>query len=694
MTQEIAKRIDQLRREIRRHDHLYYIENAPEITDQQYDELFAELKGLEAKHPELVTPDSPTQRVAGRPLGEFATIRHSIPMLSIDNTYSADELKAFDERVRKQLGEADYDYVVELKIDGLAVSLRYESGVLATGATRGDGEVGDDVTSNIRTIRAVPLVLSSLGSRRSSLDARSGSPASDERPATSDDSVPDILEVRGEVYMPTKSFVTLNQARAEAGESAFANPRNAAAGSLKLLDARITATRNLSFFAYAVGEVSEPLADDHWHTLQRLKDLGLPVNSHIQKAKDINEVIEICWSWADRRAGLPYQTDGMVIKINRHDQRRILRETGRAPRWCIAYKFPAERVQTIVESIAVQVGKTGALTPVANLQPVLLAGTTVKRASLHNFDELRRLDVRPGDTVMIEKAGEIIPQVVEVKKEFRPEGAEPFPVPKKCPNCGTEVVKDEEYVYVRCPNPDCYGQLKERLRYFAGRDQMDIEHLGIALIEQLIEASLVKTFADVYRIRKEDLLALERMGEKSAQNVLKAIEDSKTRPLWRFLAALGIRHVGGQSAVILADHFGSLDAVMNASQEELEAVDQVGPVMAESVYQYFRTERNRIVVDDLLAAGVRPQPPEPRKRTGNLQGKTVVITGTLKDFSRQQAEQAVREAGGKVSSSVSKKTDFVVAGEDPGSKLQKARDLGVEVLDEEQFKKLLAGKDR
>jgi DNA ligase (NAD+) len=330
---------------------------------------------------------------------------------------------------------------------------------------------------------------------------------------------------------------------------------------------------------------------------------------------------------------------------------------------------------------------------VANLQPVLLAGTTVKRASLHNFDELRRLDVRPGDTVMIEKAGEIIPQVVEVKKEFRPEGAEPFPAPKKCPNCGTEVVKDEAYVYVRCPNPDCYGQLKERLRYFAGRDQMDIEHLGIALIEQLIEAGLVKTFADIYRIRKEDLLALERMGERSAQNVLKAIEKSKTQPLWRFLAALGIRHVGGQSAVVLADHFGSLDAVMNATQEELQAIDQVGPVMAESVYHYFRTSRHRIVIDDLLAAGVRPEPPQRKERTGNLLGKTVVVTGTLKEFSRQQAEQAVREAGGKVSSSVSKKTDFVVAGEDPGSKLHKARDLGVEVLDEERFKKLLAGKE-
>jgi DNA ligase (NAD+) len=666
---EDIKRMDWLRREIRRHDYLYYSQNAPEIADPQYDELFAELKALEARHPELITPDSPTQRVAGRPLGEFATLRHSVPMLSVDNTYNAEELRAFDERVRKQLDTSDYDYVVELKIDGLAVSLRYEKGLLVTGATRGDGEVGDDVTSNIRTIRSVPLRLHD-GER-----------------------LPDVLEVRGEVYMPTKSFVALNEVRAESGETAFANPRNAAAGSLKLLDARITAMRNLSFFAYAIGELSEPLAQDHWHTLQRLKLLGLPVNPHIKRARDIAEVIEICMSWADRRSKIEYQIDGMVIKINRYDQRDVLGATGRAPRWCIAYKFPAEQAQTVVESIAVQVGKTGNLTPVANLKPVLLAGTTVKRASLHNFDEMRRLDVRPGDTVMIEKAGEIIPQVVEVKKEFRPEGAEPFPVPKKCPNCGTEVVKDEAYVYVRCPNPDCYGQLKERFRYFAGRDQMDIEHLGIALIEQLIEAGLVKTFADIYRIRKEDLLALERMGEKSAQNVLNAIEESKTRPLWRFLAALGIRHVGGQSAVVLADHFGSLDAIMNATQEELRTIDQVGPVMAESVYRYFRTSRLRIVIDDLLAAGVRPQPPERKKRTGNLQGKTVVITGVLKEFSRQQAEQAVREAGGKVSSSVSKKTDFVVAGEDPGSKLQKARDLGVEVRDEERFKKLLAGKD-
>ncbi len=641
MVGDFKKRTDWLRREIRRHDYLYYIQNQPEISDQDYDKLFAELKALEAQHPEIVTPDSPTQRVAGRPLGEFATVRHAVLMLSVDNTYSAEELKAFDERVRKQLGATDYDYVVEHKIDGLAVSLRYVDGVLVTGATRGDGEVGDDVTANIRTIRAVPLCL---------MDGQN---------------VPAVLEVRGEVYMPTKSFVALNKARAEAGETAFANPRNAAAGSLKLLDSRITATRNLSFFAYGVGEISEVLAEDHYQTLQRFKKLGLPVNPHTRKAKDIAEVIEICQSWSDRRSSLAYQIDGMVIKINRYDQREILGATGRSPRWCIAYKYPAERARTVVESIAVQVGKTGALTPVANLKAVQLAGTTVRRASLHNFDEMERLDVRPGDTVLIEKAGEIIPQVVEVKKEFRPAGAEPFPVPKKCPNCGTEVVKDEAGVYVRCPNPDCFGMLKERLRYFAGRDQMDIERLGVALIEQLIEAGLVKTFSDIYRLKKEDLTALERMGEKSAQNVLEGIEASKTRPLWRFIAALGIRHVGGQSAEILAEHFGSLDAIRNAGQEELQAVDQVGPVMAESVWRYFQNRRHRMVIDDLLAAGVRPQPPAPKKRTGGLQGKTVVVTGTLQGFSRQQAEQAIREAGGKVSGSVSKKTDFVLAGRRP-----------------------------
>ncbi len=665
MAGDIKKRIDWLRREIRKHDYLYYVLNQPEISDRQYDELFTELKMLESQHPELVTADSPTQRVSGRPLEEFAAIRHAIPMLSVDNTYSADELCAFDARVRKQLGTSDYDYVVELKIDGLAVNLRYEHGRLITAATRGDGEVGDDVTANIRTIRSIPLVL------------------------TDGEKVPPVLEVRGEVYMPTKSFVALNKARAEAGETAFANPRNAAAGSLKLLDPKITATRNLAFYVYGTGELSEPLAEDYYRTLQRLRELGLPVNPHVRKAADIDQVIEICLGWKDRRSTLTYQIDGMVIKINQFNCRDILGATGRAPRWCIAYKFPAERAQTVVQSIVVQVGKTGALTPVAKFKPVQLAGTTISSASLHNFDEMHRLDVRVGDTVSIEKAGEIIPQVVEVRTEFRPAGAKPFPVPKVCPNCGTPVVKDEAGVYVRCPNPECTGMLTERLRYFAGRDQMDIEHLGVSLIEQLIAGGLVTNFADLYRLTKDDLLSLERMGDKSAQNVLDAIEASKTRPLWRFIAGLGIRHVGSQSAEILADRFGSLEALMDAGQEELERTDQVGPVMAESVHRYFHDRRHRDVIDQLLGAGVRPQPPVPKKTAGKLQGKTFVVTGTLKNFTRQEAEQAIRDAGGKVAGSVSKKTGFVVVGEDPGSKLEKARSLGIEILDEDQFVKMI-----
>ena len=665
MAQKVQERIEWLRREIRRHDRLYYVLNQPKISDRQYDVLFAELKALEQTHPELIIPESPTQRVSGRPLDGFATVRHAVAMLSVDNTYNPEELRAFDGRVRKQLGASDYDYVVELKIDGLAVSLRYEDGVLVTGATRGDGQVGDDVTANIRTIRAIPLSL---------VDGRG---------------VPAVLEARGEVYMPTSAFTALNEMRSEAGEAAFANPRNAAAGSLKLLDARVTATRNLSFFAYAAGEVSQPLADDHYHTLQRFRELGLPVNPHVEKAKNIDEVVAICQSWSDRRLDLDYQIDGMVIKINRSDQREMLGATGRAPRWCISYKFPAERARTVVEDIGVQVGKTGILTPVANLRPVRLSGTTVKRASLHNFDELRRLDVRQGDTVLVEKAGEIIPQVVAVQRESRPEGTEPFPVPKRCPNCDSPVVKDEAGVYVRCPNPDCAGQLKERLRYFAGRDQMDIEHLGTSLIEQLVDNALVRRFADLYRLKKEDLTALERMGDKSAQNVLDAIEASKTRSLARFIAALGIRHVGGQSARILAEHFGSLDALMNAERAELECIDQIGPVMGLSIHEYFRHVGHRAAIDDVLAAGVRPEPPAPKQGPGTLEGKTIVVTGTLRHFTRQQVQQAIEAMGGKATSSVSKKTDFLLAGEDPGSKLAKARRLGVAVLDEKQFLEMI-----
>ena len=662
MAEDVKKRIEQLRNEIRRHDYLYYVLNQPQISDRQYDKLFAELKELEQANPSFITPDSPTQRVSERPLEGFASVRHSVPMLSMDNTYNAEELRAFDERVRKQLGSEDYDYVVELKIDGLAISLRYENGELVTAATRGDGVVGDDVTANVRTIKAVPLVL------------------------LSDNRIPDVLEVRGEVYMPIPSFVELNKLRVEAGEPAFANPRNAAAGSLKLLDAKITAARNLSFFAYATGELSEPLAANHYQTLQKFKKLGLPVNHEIKRAGTIDEVINICLSWGEEQPKLNYHIDGMVVKINRFDQRDILGATGRAPRWCISYKFPAERAQTTVESIDVQVGKSGILTPVANLTPVKLSGTTVKRASLHNFDELNRLNVGVGDTVVIEKAGEIIPQVIEVKAKAAVNV--PFEIPTKCPSCGSRVAKDEDGVYIRCLNPDCLGQLKERLKYFAGRGQMDIENLGVALIEQLVEAGLVKNFADLYKLQKPDLIELERMAEKSADNVIKAIEKSKNQPLWRLIAALGIRHIGSQSAQILAEHFGSLDALMSAGQQELAEIDQIGPTMAESIYEYFRNSVNQVVIDELLAAGVKPKQPD-MKRSDKLMGKTIVVTGTLEGLSRQQAEQAIRQAGGKASSSVSKKTDFLLAGREAGSKLDKARKLGVRVINEEQFLEMI-----
>jgi len=704
MAKDIKKQIEQLRSEIRGHDYLYYVLNQPEISDQQYDRLFAELKAIEQANPELITPDSPTQRVSEQPIRGFEQVIHSIAMLSMDNTYNAEDLRDFDERVAKGLGGKDYDYVVELKIDGVAMSLRYEQGVLTLGVTRGDGEKGDNVTSNIKTIKAIPLRL------------------------TGD--VPDVLEVRGEVYMPTKSFVALNKQREKAGEQLFANPRNATAGSLKLLDSRVTAQRNLAFFAYATGEVSQPLSKDHYETLQAFKKLGLPVNPHIKRAKDIDEVIEICNSWADKRGDLPYQIDGMVIKVNSLDQREILGFTGRAPRWCISYKFAAEQAETIVESIDVQVGKGGTLTPVANLSPVFLAGTTVKRASLHNFDQMERLDVREGDTVIIEKAGEIIPQVVEVKKERRPKGTSAFKPPEKCPNCGGDVKKDAEGVFLRCVNPHCLGQLKERLKYFAGRGQMDIENLGEALIEQLVDSGLVKDFADIYKLTKEDLIELERMAEKSAQNVIDSIEASKTRPLWRLVAGLGIRHIGTQSAQTLSNYFETIGKVLSVNKDELKKIkkeekDQkqllkkkhdrqeignqeykekneelrkneilrdIGYEMIDSFCDYIENPKNKAMIEELISVGVKPELPKKAKAEGKLAGKTIVVTGSLKSSTRSEIEQTIKDNGGKVGSSVSKNTSFVVAGEDPGSKLDKARQLQVKIIDENEFLQLIQKK--
>ncbi|MHC5165007.1 MAG: NAD-dependent DNA ligase LigA, partial [Planctomycetota bacterium] len=596
---DIHKTIEQLRDEIRRHDVLYYVHNAPEISDREYDKLFDEMKALEADHPELITPDSPTQRVSEQPVDGFETVAHTVPMLSIDNTYNEDELRKFDERVVKGLEDANYDYTVEPKIDGLAISLRYENGHLTRAATRGDGRRGDDVTSNIRTIKAIPL----------SLDGKN---------------IPNLLEIRGEVYMPKAAFAELNTAKVEAGEPEFANPRNAAAGSLKLLDARITATRKLAFFAYSLGQVSEPLAENHFDSLQKLKDLGLPVNT-IEKAKNIDKALKICHQWEKKKDSLDYQIDGMVIKVNRYDQHDRLGTTGRAPKWCIAYKFAAEQAETTVESIDVQVGKNGTLTPVANLKPVQLAGTTVKRATLHNFEQVARLDVRCGDTVIIEKAGEIIPQVVDVIVKQRDLfKSQPFEMPTQCPACGGAVEKDENGVYLRCVNPNCTAQLKERLEYFVGKGQMDIDKLGPALIEQLVETKLVKTFADIYTLRFDQIVQLDRMADKSAANVADSIEKSKTQPLWRLIAALGIRNVGGQSAQILANEFGSLDKLMAATVEELTAIDQIGPIMAESIHDFLHDDDNVKVIEAMLAAGVKPTAPK-EKASSVLEGMTIVV---------------------------------------------------------------------
>ncbi len=653
-----TKRRDELIRQIREHDYRYYVLNSPAVTDREYDKLFDELKALEQKRPDLITPSSPTQRVSEMPAEGFEQVEHLIAMLSIDNTYNDNELRDFDRRVKKALGDK-YDYVVELKIDGLAVSLLYEDGVLTRAATRGNGEVGDNVTANIRTIKSIPLVL--------------------KKPFEG------VMEVRGEVFMPQNAFEELNRQREAQGKQLFANPRNAAAGSLKLLDAKVTADRKLSFFSYSLGYCEQKLAETHFDTLQRIKEMGLPVNSNVSKAGDIEEAIEICHLWQSRRLELPYQIDGMVIKVNSLSAHEALGATGRSPRWCISYKFPAEQAETQIVSIDVQVGKTGILTPVANLNPVTLAGTTVKRASLHNFDEVDRLDARVGDMVLVEKAGEIIPQVVKVLTESRTGEPEKFTPPKKCPVCGEKTAKDEDGVYLRCVNARCPAVLRERLIYFVGRGQMDIDSLGPAVIDRLLANDMVKDFADIYYLTTSQLASLERLGSKSAANIIKSIEKSKNQKLWRVITALGIPHIGSQSAEILARHFGSLEAVMVADRESLLAVEQIGPVLADSVVTFFSSEENRKLIKKLLNAGVKPQTEDLSQQDAPLAGKTIVATGSLKNFTRTQIKETISRCGGKASSNVSSNTDFLIAGENAGSKLTKAEQLGVKVLTEQEF---------
>jgi len=659
----IRQEIERLREEIRRHDYLYYVLAKPEISDREYDRLMERLKKLEEQYPQFITPDSPTQRVGEQPVEGFAHVRHAVPMLSIDNTYNESDLRTFDERIRRELGVSKVAYVVEPKVDGVAVSLRYENGVLTLGATRGDGEVGDDITANIRTIRSIPLRLHG-------------------------DDLPSVVEARGEVYWPKKAFEEYNRQREAAGEPAFANPRNATAGTLKQLDPRVVAARPLRFVAHGFGVIEPMRFRTHHEVMEAFAKWGLPTFREARLAQGIEEVLRICKEWEAKRYEWEYVTDGLVVKVDRLDWRDRLGATARYPRWCVAFKYEAEQAVTKLLDVQVQVGKLGTLTPVAILEPVQLSGTTVSRASLHNFDQVERLGVRIGDYVKVEKAGEIIPQVVGVVPEKRPKNTRPIERPRKCPECGGPVVQDEGGVFLRCVNPECPAQLKERLRYFCGRDQMDIEGMGPALIEQLVDKGLVREFADLYRLkdRRNELLKLERMGQKSVDKLLEAIEQSKSRPLSRLLAALGIPHVGTHVAQLLAEHFGDIDKLMQASREQIERIEGIGPVVAESIYRFFHSQQGKRIVENLRKVGVNMK--QPRRRAASdqpLAGKTIVVTGTLKNFSRKGVEDLIRELGGHPSDSVSRKTDFLVVGENPGSKLDKARRLGVETIDEEEF---------
>jgi DNA ligase (NAD+) len=662
----LAHRAEELRRLIEHHNYQYYVEAKPEISDREYDKLLDELKKLEEEHPELATPDSPTRRVGGQPIEGFVTVRHRQPMLSIDNSYSSDELREFDRRIRKVVAGEPVTYVVELKIDGVAISLTYNDGLFRLGATRGDGERGDDVTHNLMTIHELPLRLTTKNP-------------------------PPLFEARGEVYLTRADLVRLNRQREKEGLEPLANPRNTAAGTLKLLDPALCARRRLRLYAYGLGAVEDVVVKNHLDMLELLQQYGLPVNEHISHFDTIDEVIAYCNSWADRRNDLPYETDGMVIKVNDFDQRRRLGSTSKAPRWVVAYKFAAEQALTKILSIEVQVGKTGTLTPVAHLEPVQLAGTTVSRASLHNADYIAGKDIRVGDTVVVEKAGEIIPYVVRAEHAARTGQEKVFHFPAKCPVCGSPVKRDERGAFYRCTGPECVARLKRQLRSFAQRNAMDIEGMGVEIVDQLVDAGLIKSLPDVYRLTMEQLLELERVGKKSAQNLLDGIAASKDRGLARVLTGLAIPHVGEHVAEVLAEEFGGIDELMKAPVDRLSRVNGIGSVLAESVHQYFQSPAGTKVVDELRRLGVKlTQERKPRpKGAADLTGKTLVVTGTLKNFSRDEIEALIKQLGGKATGSVSKKTSYLVAGENAGSKLDKAKELGVTILTESEFERLI-----
>ncbi len=662
---DAAARIEELRREIRRHDYLYYVLDRPEISDAEYDRLYRELVRLEEAHPALVTPDSPTQAVGGRRATAFAPVEHMAAMLSLDNATSADDLREFEARVKRALPHAKFEYVCEPKIDGLGVALLYAHGRFSRGATRGDGRVGEDITENLRTIKAIPAALRGpLKSVRK-------------------------LEVRGEVYMPREAFARLNASLEEAGETTFANPRNAAAGAVRQKDPAVTAARPLEIILYQVSHVEPAGFDSHWDILEALKKSGFPVNKRSQRCRDMGAVVAYCERFEAARDTLDYDADGVVVKVNDLEQQRRLGATAHHPRWAVAFKFSARQATTRVLDIAVQVGKTGALTPVAKLEPVELAGVTVSNVSLHNEDEVRKKDVRVGDTVLIERAGDVIPYLVQVVTAKRPHGANPFHMPKRCPACGGEAFRAEGEAIWRCTNSACPAQLKERLLHFGSRRAMDIEHLGEVVVGQLVDREMVRDFADLYALTAEDLAGLERMGEKSAQNLFDAIRGSKTRGLSRLLNGLGVRMVGERAAQLLAARFGSMEKLEAAAEDDINEIYGIGPQIAQSVTRFFSDARNRKIIERLRKAGVVMKEAGATEGPKPLDGKVIVLTGGLRGMTRDDAKDLILRLGGRISGSVSKKTDFVVVGEDAGSKADDARRLGVKILDEDAFLKLV-----
>jgi len=664
---EARKRVAELREKINYHNYLYYVLDSPEISDEEYDKLFAELKKLEEQFPELITPDSPTQRVGAEPLPEFKQLKHRLPMLSLDNVFNEEEAREFDKRVKKLLNtNEEIDFVCEPKFDGLAVELIYENGVLVAGATRGDGMVGEDVTANLKTIKYVPL----------SLIKKKIKP-------------PPLLEVRGEVIINKRDFEKLNKQREESGEPLFANPRNAAAGSLRQLDPKITASRPLDIYIYGMGKIEGIEFKTQWEFLNTIPEWGFKTNKLNKLCRGIDEVIEYYKEMLSIRDKLPYECDGMVIKVNEMALQKKLGELSHSPRWAVAFKFPAQQSITRIINIEAQVGRTGTLTPVAVLEPVKVSGVTVSRATLHNMDEVERKDIRIGDYVVVQRAGDVIPEIVKSLPERRSGKEKKFSMPEKCPSCGSKIIREEGEVAYRCINATCPAQIKERIRHFCTREAMDIEGLGEKFIDQMVDRGLVKNVADLYYLKPEDFFHLERMGSKLAENLYNAIQRSKETTLDKFLYALGILHVGSHIARILAREFNTLENIMKTTRDDLIKIKEIGDQIATSIVEFFSNQNNIKLIEKLLKAGVKVKPVEKPKGESPLKGKTVVFTGELKSMPRDEARRRVEEMGGRAASSVSRKTDIVVAGPGAGSKLEQAKKLGIKIIDEEEFLKLI-----